>query len=139
MGLGREPRNAPADRFAVRVPDENGERITFEIESNHDVLPYDFEISRGIVLPAGAYDFTKTRLEFSTSARRSVAVSIHYNFGPFYSGRYNDFNAGLTVKVDRFVNLSFSTNLVRGFLAQGDFSQNVYEVKADFFSPPTSA
>ncbi len=129
-----ETRRLTASPFGFQT--ESGERITFEIESNRDVLPYDFEISRGIVLPAGAYDFTKTRLEFSTSARRSVAVSVHYNFGPFYSGRYNDFNAGLTVKVDGFVNLSFSTNLVRGFLAQGDFSQNVYEVKADFFLSP---
>ncbi|MCX6566494.1 MAG: carbohydrate binding family 9 domain-containing protein [Candidatus Aminicenantes bacterium] len=115
---------------------ESGESFSFNIQSVRDVLPYDFEVAEGVVLPAGPYDYTSEQVSFSTSARRPVSLSVHYNFGPFYSGRYDNFQASLAVKVDGFVNLSFNTNIVRGRMAQGDFNENVYQVKADVYLSP---
>jgi len=115
---------------------ESGETFSFSVTANRDVLPYDFEIARGVVLPAKAYDFTNCRLSFNTATRRPAVLDLSYNFGDFYSGRLNETKIGLTVKLDGYANLSLSANLVRGRLPEGRINQNVYQVKADFFLSP---
>jgi hypothetical protein len=115
---------------------ESGESFSVNIQSVRDVLPYDFEVAEGVVLPAGPYDYTNGQVNFSSSARRPVSVSVFYNFGPFYSGRYDNFQASFAVKIDGIVNLSFDTNLVRGRMSQGNFSENVYQLKADVYLSP---
>ncbi len=115
---------------------ESGERIGLEVVSNRDVLPYDFEVARGVILPAGSYDFTNCRFEFSTATYRPAAFDASCNFGEFYSGSYGDLNIGLTLKYKGYASLALDANLVQGRLPQGHFSENVYQVKADIFLSP---
>ncbi len=115
---------------------ESGERIGFEVVLNRDVLPDDFEVARGVILPAGSYDFANYRFEISTASHRPAAFDLSYRFGDFYSGRYDDVNIGLTLKCKGYMSLALNTNLVRGRLPQGSFSENVYQVKADIFLSP---
>jgi hypothetical protein len=115
---------------------ESGEHIGLEIVLNRDVLPYDFEVAKGVILPAGSYDFTNSRLDFSSATHRPVAFDMNYNFGGFYSGHYDDLKIGLALKYKGYANLALDTNLVRGRLPQGRFSENVYQVKADIFLSP---
>jgi hypothetical protein len=115
---------------------QSGERLGFSVVTNRDVLSYDFEIAKGIILPAGPYDFTSFRLEASTASHRPVVIDAGYNFGEFYSGRYDDVNLGLTLKFKGYATLAFDANLVRGRLPEGRFNENVYQVKADIFLSP---
>jgi hypothetical protein len=115
---------------------ESGERIGLELALNRDVLPYDFEVARGVILPAGSYDFANYHFEFSTASHRPAAFDLSYRFGDFYSGRYDDVNIGLTLRYKGYMSLALNTNLVRGRLPQGSFSENVYQVKADIFLSP---
>jgi len=129
-----ETRRLTASPLSFRT--ESGEKVGLNVVSNRDVLPFDFEIAEGIVLPAGPYDFTSFRLESSTASHRPVVLEANYNFGEFYSGRYDDVNLGLTLKFKGYATLAFDTNLVRGRLPEGRFSENVYQVKADIFLSP---
>jgi hypothetical protein len=115
---------------------ESGENIGFSVVRNRDVLPYDFEVARGVILAAGPYNFTAFRSEFRTATHRPAALEMNYNFGQFYSGHYDDVNLELTLKYKGFATLSLDTNLVRGRLPQGRFSENVYQVKFDIFLSP---
>jgi hypothetical protein len=115
---------------------ESGENIGFSVVRNHDVLPYDFEVASGVVLPAGPYDFTSLRAEFRTATHRPAVFEMNYNFGEFYSGHYDDINIEITLKYKGYATLSLDTNLVRGRLPEGHFSENVYQVKADIFLSP---
>ncbi|MBE3131516.1 MAG: carbohydrate binding family 9 domain-containing protein [Acidobacteria bacterium] len=115
---------------------QSGERFGFTVVANRDVLSYDFEVAEGVVLPAGPYDFASFRLDASTANHRSVVVEAGYNFGEFYSGRYDDVNLGLTLKFKGYATLAFDANLVRGRLPEGRFNENVYQVKADIFLSP---
>ena len=115
---------------------ESGERFEFEVEPNRDVLPYDFEVTPGVVLPRGPYDFTSFRFSFNTAAHRPAVLETSYKFGEFYSGRLEEATAGLSVKVNGTLNLSFNADLIRGHLPQGNFNENVFQVKADFFLSP---
>ena len=115
---------------------ESGETFSFSITANHDVLPYDFEVAKGVVLAAGPYDFTSFRASINTATRRPVVLDLSFNFGDFYSGTYSETSIGLKVKINGTVNLSLDTDLVRGSLPEGRINQNVYQIKADFFLSP---
>ncbi|MFZ2052938.1 MAG: carbohydrate binding family 9 domain-containing protein [Candidatus Aminicenantales bacterium] len=115
---------------------ESGEQLGFEIVSNRDVLPYDFEVAEGVILSGGPYDFKSYRLNLNTASYRSAIFDLNYNFGEFYSGHYDDLNIGLAIKYKGYLNLELDTNLVRGRLPEGRFSENVYQVKADIFVSP---
>lgn len=120
--------------FSLRT--ESGEQVGFSIVPTRDFLPYDFEVAEGIVLPTGSYDFTSYRLDFSTAKHRPAVINANWSFGEFYSGRFDDITFGLAAKYKGYASLSVDINLVRGRLPQGHFSENVYQVKADFFLSP---
>jgi len=115
---------------------ESGEQISFEADFNHDVLPYNFEIAEGVILPAQGYDFTNYQLSLNTATHRPAALNLSYHFGPYYSGWLGEWQAGLTVKLNGTANLSFNADIIRGRLAEGNFDENLYQLKADFFLSP---
>ncbi len=115
---------------------ESGEQFETNVVVNRDVLPFNFEVAEGVVLPAGPYDFTNVRLEFDTSRHRPVSFDASYSFGQFYSGRYDDISVGVNLKYKGYVTLAFDANMVRGRLPEGNFSENVYQLKADIFLSP---
>ena len=115
---------------------QSGESFSLSVVGNRDILPYDFEIAKGVTLPAGPYSFTSYRLNASTASHQPVVIDAGYNFGEFYSGRYDDVNLGLTLKFKGYATLAFDAELVRGRLPEGRFSQNVYQLKADVFLSP---
>ncbi len=115
---------------------ESGEQIETSVVVNRDILPFDFEVAEGVVLPAGPYDFTNIRLEFATSRHRSASIDTSYNFGEFYSGRYDDLRVGVTLKYKGYATLGFDANMVRGRLPEGNFNENVFQLKVDLFLSP---
>jgi hypothetical protein len=115
---------------------ESGEHIEFNIMPNRDVLPYDFEVAEGVILPRGAYDFTRYRFEFNSAMHRPWTVDLSWRFGQFYSGHYDDVEAGFGLKFKGYATVALAMNFIRGRLPEGRFSENVYQLKADvFFSP----
>jgi hypothetical protein len=115
---------------------ESGERVDVNLVINHDVLPYDFEVAEEVILKAGPYDFTHCRLGFNSASHRPLSLNLNYTMGGFYSGNYNDFNAGLTYRFRGNLDLSFDLNLVRGNLPEGEFQENVFQLKLDFYFSP---
>jgi hypothetical protein len=115
---------------------QSGDTFGFGVVSNYDVLPFNFEIARGVVLKPRPYDYKNIQLSFNSAARRPASISLSYVFGDFYSGRLDEAQIGVAVKFGGWVNLSVSTDLIRGRLPEGRFDENVYQIKADFFATP---
>jgi hypothetical protein len=115
---------------------ESGEHIEFNIIPNRDVLPYDFEVADGVVIPKGPYDFTNYRFEFGSAPFRPWTFDLEWHFGNFYSGRYDDAEIGFGFKFKGYATFGLKANIVRGNLPQGRFNENVYELKADVFISP---
>ena len=113
-----------------------GEHIEFNFAVNRDVLPEDFEISAGLFIPRGPYDFTNFNLQYSSSSFRSLVLSGEYKFGPFYSGTYQDAHLELTFRYRGHISLGLNANIVRGKLKEGKFKENVLQLKADFYLTP---
>jgi len=115
---------------------ESGASAGFEVTLNRDVLPYDFEVAEGVVLPAGSYGFTGFSCDFSSAPHRAWVFDAGIDFGQFYSGHYENVNIGLNYKYRGYANLGLDVNRVRGRLPEGHFSENVYQLKADLFLSP---
>ena len=115
---------------------ESGEHIEFNVIPKRDVLPYDFEISPGVVIPRGPYNFLGYRAELNSATFRPWTFDLSWRFGQFYSGHYDDATVGFGFKLKGYVNLALNAEIVRGRLPQGHFSQNLYQFKADFFVSP---
>ena len=130
----------------VNVRLESGDRFEFNWVPWYEFLPQPFEISRGVTLPVGAYNFTRFRAEFETSSHRWWEFGTTTWFGSFYDGRLlqqanylrftdrkgrwqagltSDLNFG-TLKEGAFVQRLMQLNLVYAFnpnLAWSNFLQ----------------
>ena len=115
---------------------ESGEHIEFNVIPNREVLPVDFEVAEGIVIPKGDYKFVSYRFEVNTASYRKAQFDLSYRFGHFYNGHYNDIETGVTLKLDGYVNMQLGANLVRGNLPQGKFSENVYFGRLNLYITP---
>ncbi len=134
LGGTLETRTLSLTPISLRT--ESGEMFGLNIHAVRDILPYDFTIAEGIVLPMGAYDYTNWTAMITTADRRPVAASASWQFGEFYSGHCDNVNLGLTARLNGTLSLSFNTNLVRARLPHGNFNENVFQVKADAFLSP---
>jgi hypothetical protein len=120
----------------VHLNFESGDHFEVNIEPTRDVLPFDFEIAEGVVLPRGPYDFTNYSLGFNSAGYRPYGLDVEYAFGPFYSGRYSNLELGLHFRFRGYVTLGLAGTFVHGDLREGEFSEAVYELKADLFATP---
>jgi len=120
----------------VNFRTESGEHIEFNVIPNREVLPEDFEISKGVIIPKGDYSFLSYRAELNTASFRKVQFDLSYNFGQFYSGHYDNIETGITLKMDGYANLQLGANVVGGALPQGNFSENVYFCRLNLYLTP---
>lgn len=70
----------------VNVRMESGDRFEFNWYPHHETLTAPFEISPGVVLPPGNYDFTRWRIEVQSSPHRVLQGGTTTWFGKFYDG-----------------------------------------------------
>jgi hypothetical protein len=120
--------------LAFRTP--GGEQFSFNVSPHREVLTADFEVAAGVVLPPGSYRFTNYSFSFNSASHRALTFQVSEALGQFYSGHYNETTAEMAIKLKGYANLTFDVDLVRGRLPQGNFSENVYQLKADFFLSP---
>ncbi len=71
----------------INIRLESGDRFEFNWVPRYEFLPQPFEISKGVTLPVGAYNFTRFRAEFETSSHRWWEFGTTTWFGSFYNGR----------------------------------------------------
>lgn len=120
----------------VNFRTESGEHIEFNIIPKKEILPYDFEVADGIFIPMGKYFFNTYRFEVNTASYRKVQGDLSCRFGQFYDGHYRDLETALTLKAGGYANVQLGANMVRGYLPEGDFSENVYFSRVNLYLTP---
>ncbi len=102
---------------------------------NREVLPEPFEVSEGVVIPAGDYTFTTGRAEIRTAEYRFLSAYIEYETGNFYNGKINKLEFSLSFNHKGNIKLGVEGEFVHGNLPLygGKFTEKLYQVKADFF------
>jgi hypothetical protein len=122
--------------FSPGIQLESGDKIEADLSSNYDVLPYDFEVADGVILPMGPYHYANYRVGFESASHRPYQFEFNQHFGQFYSGHLTETEISLSLKYKGYATLGVQTNFIRGRLPQGNFNENIFELKADlYFSP----
>ncbi len=134
--LSRNLESSQITAAPLAFKSQSGEQFGFSVVPHREVLTEDFTIASGVVLPPGSYSFLNYRFDFSSATHRTVACQASYSFGQFYSGHYNETTLDVSFRLKGYATLSFDTDLVRARLPQGNFSENVYQLKADFYISP---
>ena len=78
-----------------RLENHRGDRFGFLLRGTREVLTEPFEISDGIVIPPGDYDFDAYRLELQLAGERTLAPRAEINKGDFYNGTWLQVDAAV--------------------------------------------
>ena len=104
---------------------ESGDRFEFNIKPAGEYLTEPFEISPGVVIPAGGYNWVRSRIELGTASKRKVNGEVTWWYGGFYNGKLDQIELQLSVRPAQWaiVELSYEKNI--GRLPWGNFNQDL--------------
>ena len=108
----------------------------FDANPTYERLFEPFEISPGVVLPAGEYRFTPWRIFFTSAQKRRVQGSIGVTFGSFWSGTATAIQTGLSYKFPPRFLISLNTNQTFASLPQGTFIARIYSSQVNYAVSP---
>ena len=96
-----------------------------------------FEISDGVVLPAGDYHYDRYRVKFKTATKRRWSTSVDWWFGDYYSGTAHQIRTSISYNASEHLQTSLSLNQTFAQLKEGDFDAQVYSLCADYSFTPS--
>lgn len=115
---------------------ESGERIEFNIMPSGERLTETFEISDGVIIPVGAYEYTRFRLEGEIAAKRKLNGRLSVWFGPFFDGNLSEYQARLNWNPMAVLTFELSGTRNIASLPWGSFDQTLVGFRVRFnFTP----
>ena len=108
----------------------------FDLNPTYERLFEPFEISPGVVLPAGEYRFTPMRIFFTSAQKRKLQGSIGLTFGNFWSGTAKTVQTGLRYQVPPRFSISLNSNQTFAQLPEGSFIARIFSTQVNFAVSP---
>src|SRR3954466_16360109 len=117
----------------VNVRMETGDRFEFNWYPHFEFLPAPFEISPGVVIPPGSYNFTRWRFEAQSSPHRALQGGTTTWFGSFYDGDLlqQENYIRWTSKAAHW-QFDISTENDFAHLREGNFVQRLWQLKGSY-------
>ena len=114
----------------------SGDGVTVSATKQYELLPLDFAIAPGVVVPAGGYRYETVNASYNVAAKRMVSGSASASYGSFYDGtRTTARYTGRAELSPHFaIEPSLTFNWVR--LPYGDFDANLIGMR--FLVSPTA-
>ena len=117
----------------------SGDRVEFNANPTGERLTAPFEVSPGVVIPPGSYEWRQYRLEAGTAQKRRFYTQATWWFGGFYDGRLDQFQWTGAWNPRPIVTVEFSGERNVGRLPAGDFTQSIVGTRLRLnFSPDLS-
>ena len=113
-----------------------GDEATVEYNKQFELLPEEFEISDGIILPVGGYDFEDVRFVYRFGPQRRVPGFASYRTGTFFGGDRKEISYNGRIEVT--TKFSLEPRLALNFvdLPQGDFETNLISTRVNYTISP---
>ena len=104
---------------------ESGDRFEANWVPVGERLEEPFEVADGVAIPAGAYRWTRYRLEAGTAAKRRLSGQASWWFGGFYDGSLHQFELEAAWHPSPLVTLELEGERNVGRLPAGDFTADL--------------
>jgi hypothetical protein len=116
----------------LNINTHRGDQIGFGASRNREGLDRPFEISPGVIIPAGKYSFVDLNFEINISNQRLFAPFLQVNKGEFYNGDRNRARVGMEWRPDEhfFFNMSYDYQDIK--LPAGDFKVKLVSANANY-------
>jgi hypothetical protein len=108
---------------------ESGDRFELNVAPAGERLTEPFEIVKGIVIPPGAYNWLRYRLEVGSAAKRKLSGQATWWFGGFYTGTLDQMLLEASWTPSPLVTLLVNAERDIGRLEQGDFDLTLVGTK----------
>jgi hypothetical protein len=95
-------------------------------------LTEDFEISDGIVIPPGDYEFERYSAEYTGAGQRAFSPFFEWVEGTFYDGDRTELIAGFDWRPNSKINLGISYEYNYIELLAGDFTTRLIGIDANY-------
>ncbi len=130
QGLDRQTESWTVFVAPFNVRTQSGEHLEANWSPHFEHLDEPFEISNGVVIPSGDYDFTRYRIELNSSLHRQWQLSGLVWFGGFYGGRLEQWSTSVayTTPSGR-LQTSLAAENDFGHLPQGSFAERLWQLK----------
>jgi hypothetical protein len=109
-----------------------GDQGGFGIGRNREGLTEDFEISPGVVIPAGKYSFNELNAEINFSEQRNLSPGLQINSGEFYNGHRDRLRSYVDWRPDEHLFLSVSYDYQQIELPAGNFDVRLVSANANY-------
>jgi hypothetical protein len=104
---------------------ESGDRFEFNIRPQGENLSEEFEISDGVIISEGSYNWRRYRLEFETASKRKISGQATWWFGGFYGGKLDQLEFEVTWRPISSLILELNYEHNKGILPFGNFTQDL--------------
>ncbi|MEX0272821.1 MAG: DUF5916 domain-containing protein [Flavobacteriaceae bacterium] len=111
---------------------ESGDRIEANIRPVGENILQPFQISDGVTIPEGAYNFMRYRLEAEFARKRRLSGQATWWFGSFYEGTLDEFRLSLNWNPSALLAFEFNGLHNRARLPFGDFDQTLAGLRVRF-------
>ena len=113
----------------INIRFESGDRAEFNWMPRGERLVEEFEISDGVIIPAGEYHFHRWRFEGELAAKRRFSGQASWWFGGFFDGSLHEIEASLRYSPSSLIQIEFAGQQNIGRLPWGDFDQTLIGVR----------
>ncbi len=124
-----------ADLFGLRTA--AADEVNIIANQTFEHLRYDFEISPGVIIPAGDYTFESAGVRYLTHSSRPVSVSGQATYGDFYDGTRLNNSVSLMLRPNRYIRSQTSWDYNDIELPGGDFTVNIIREQLAIALTPT--
>jgi len=107
---------------ALELETRGRDQLRLRFYSTDEGLRAPFEISPGVIIPAGDYSFAEYETRVATGNQRKVAASLGYRGGDFYSGEHQQLSGSLGWRPNRHFRASVEYEYDDVSLPEGDFA-----------------
>ncbi len=114
-----------------RIANHRGDQYSILVKREWEVLVEPFEISDGVLIPAGEYEFSGYSIDLDGAGERVLAPTFSYADGDFYGGSRMQVEAGVDWRPSSrwYVGANFQYNDVE--LPVGDFTTRLIQLRAN--------
>ena len=116
---------------------ENSDVFRLDYTRTYELLPVPFEISSGVELPVGGYDYGSVQASYTIGQRRRVSGQLALTHGTFYNGDRTSLQISRgRVNVSSQLSLEPTYTVNRVTLAQGAFTSHLAGTRVTYTMTP---
>ena len=126
---GLESRFVFVEPFELQT--NSGDTLGTQLTYSREVLLEPFEISDGVIIPVGDYEFNRYGFEVEGANERTIAPSFEVENGEFFDGDRLEMAVGVDWRPNRRLALGLEYEYNDIELPEGDFITRLIQVNAD--------